>query len=65
MKFSEMRYERPDVQALVALCDEVSVKIAEAESAQEQIKVYEDAEKQFTHAMTMSSMLEKSSSRVR
>lgn len=56
MKFSEMKYERPDIQALVALCDEVTAKIEAADCAKDQIKAYEDAEKQFIHAMTMSSI---------
>ena len=56
MKFSEMKYERPDIQALVALCEEVTAKIEAAESADEQIKAYEGAEAQFSHAGTMSSI---------
>ena len=45
MKFSEMPYSRPDVDGLIAHCNELTAKFAAAESAQEQIEVFKLLEK--------------------
>lgn len=56
MKFSQMRYERPDIAGLCKLCDDVAGKIENAKSAKEQIEAYESSEGSFIHAGTMSSL---------
>lgn len=40
MKFSEMHYERPDIQATLALCDALAAKAAAADSGEALVAVY-------------------------
>lgn len=40
MKFSEMKYERPDIAATLALCDELAAKAAAADSGDALVAVY-------------------------
>lgn len=44
MKFSEMPYSRPDIDGLIAQCNELTAKFAAAESAQEQIEIFTQLE---------------------
>ena len=44
MKFTEMPYSRPDVQALISKCYELKEKFVNAKSAAEQIELYKELE---------------------
>lgn len=48
MKFSEMKYERPDIGATLALCDALAQKAAAAASDEELIAVYYEQDKAFS-----------------
>ncbi|MBQ5782511.1 MAG: M3 family oligoendopeptidase, partial [Oscillospiraceae bacterium] len=44
MKFTEMPYSRPDMEALMAKIRELKDKLVKAESAAEQIELYKELE---------------------
>ena len=56
MKFSEMPYERPDIEALKAQSEELISAIENAESAEEQIRHIESYFEMSTHVETMSAL---------
>lgn len=56
MKFSQMTYTRPDVDAMAALTEETLKKMSEATSAKEQIDALEILEKASKTASTMGSI---------
>ena len=56
MKFSEMPYQRPDVEKLKKEFHEIAAGIAAATSAQEQIDFYEKSVRMGVQATTMESI---------
>ena len=46
MKFSEMPYSRPDIDALIAKCNEALEKFVAAETVQEQIEIFSALDKE-------------------
>ena len=57
MKFTEMPYSRPDIDALIAQCNEAVAKFAAAESAQEQIEIFADIDKKKCELFDMESIV--------
>lgn len=56
MKFSEMSYVRPDVEALKAQADQIVIRLNEAASAREQAEIYYEFEEAYKHAETMGTL---------
>ena len=42
MKLSEMKYERPDLDKVLAQCEEYAKKMAAAQSGEELVQLYRD-----------------------
>lgn len=42
MKFSEMKYERPDLDKVLAQCEEYAKKMAAAQSGEELVQLYRE-----------------------
>ena len=47
MKFSEMNYTRPDIDALLARCKELAAKAASAASGEELVEAYYEQSRAF------------------
>lgn len=56
MKFNEMKYERPDVEALAAKLNEISTKIEESSDTDEIIALYNEASKINDHFESMETL---------
>lgn len=56
MKFSEMPYERPNLEELAAVAEQAAASIAGAESAEEQIAAYDAFEVTAKHIYTLSTI---------
>ena len=56
MKFSEYPYARPDIAALKQECSDLAAAIKAAPSAQEQIRLYDEATEKSAHFQTMASL---------
>ena len=56
MKFTEMPYERPDMEKTLAEFDKILQKLSDAKTAQEQISAYEEADALGEHFSTMASL---------
>jgi M3 family oligoendopeptidase len=56
MKFSEMPYERPDVQNVLAKMDELTARTKAASSAEEQLAILKEMEALITEVDTMASL---------
>ncbi len=56
MKFSEMPYVRPDVEAIRAAYDEIIAAMDTAESAEEQLALYKKADEIKKHAFSMATI---------
>ncbi len=56
MKFSEYPYARPDIAALKQECSDLAAAITAAASAQEQIRLYDEATEKSAHFQTMASL---------
>ena len=56
MKFTEMRYVRPDMDRVLADFDKVAEEIADAKSAAAQIAAYERADTLREHFSTAASL---------
>lgn len=56
MKFSEMTYTRPDINALLAQLDGLTARVKEAPSATEQLAAYKERETLMSHFNTLFSI---------
>ncbi len=56
MKFSEMPYERPNLEKLAAVAEQAAAAIKGAESAEEQIAAYDEFETAAKHIYTLSTI---------
>lgn len=56
MKFSEMKYERPDIGAILAQCDELAAKAAAADSDEALVAVYYEQDQAFSSYNTASQL---------
>ena len=49
MKFSEMKYERPDLDKVLAQCEEYAKKMAAAQSGEELVQLYREENAMMAH----------------
>ena len=56
MKFSEMTYTRPDVNALLAQLEALTARVREADSAAGQLAAYKERDALMSHFNTLSSL---------
>ena len=56
MKFSEMKYERPDLDKVLAQCEEYAKKMAAAQSGEELVQLYREENAMMAHYHTASAM---------
>ena len=54
MKFSEMKYERPDLDKVLAQCEEYAKKMAAAQSGEELVQLYREENAMMAHYHTAS-----------
>ena len=54
MKFSEMKYERPDLDKVLAQCEEYAKKMAAAQSGEELVQLYREENATMAHYHTAS-----------
>ena len=54
MKFSEMKYERPDLDKVLAQCEEYAKKMAAAQSGEELVQLYREENAMMAHYHTSS-----------
>ena len=54
MKFSEMKYERPDLDKVLAQCEEYAQKMAAAQSGEELVQLYREENAMMAHYHTAS-----------
>lgn len=54
MKFSEMKYERPDLDKVRAQCEEYAKKMAAAQSGEELVQLYREENAMMAHYHTAS-----------
>lgn len=54
MKFSEMKYERPDLDKVLAQCEEYAKKMATAQSGEELVQLYREENAMMAHYHTAS-----------
>lgn len=52
MKFSEMRYTRPDIAAVLAKCDGIAARAAAAASGEELVALYREQDAELSHYHT-------------
>ena len=56
MKFSEMNYTRPDIDALLARCKELAAKAASAASGEELVEAYYEQSRAFADYNTAANL---------